>query len=361
MTLNQTTTAKTLVPLTMGQILDRAFRVYRQQFLLLLGIVAAFQAPMAIGQLIQGLVFNQFNQSFDATTAAPGQGFETMFALLLAGSLVGNLFTLVTAVLTQFGYAALALIIAHSYLGDPLPFAELVRLIRENFWQIVLAIIGIIVINIMITLFAIVVPILGWFTGWGILLFYSIAVIPLVTPVVVLEKRQAFDAFRRVWDLVRQRFWWVLAFGGVLFFMAGMLTAGPALLAAGGAQLLLSDGGQPSIWVNVVTTMVGLAVGVIFIPIQIAAMVIMYLDLRVRFEGFDLTVQAEKVDGTSVEIVGMLARVPAGFKPQFITRNEWLYFVGLNVGFLLFLAAVIGIMVLIFAAIANTLLGSGSF
>ena len=71
--------------------------------------------------------------------------------------------------------------------------------------------------------------------------------------------------------------------------------------------------------------------------------------------------QADKVDGTSDEIVGMLSQAPAGFNPQFITRSEWLNFGGLTLGFLLFLAVVVGGLVLIVSAIAATLVGSGGF
>ncbi|MCB0011496.1 MAG: hypothetical protein KDE34_06335, partial [Anaerolineales bacterium] len=85
----------------MGQILDRAFRVYRQQFLLLLGIVAAFQIPLAISQLIQSQITSQM---FSPTGR---NNIEAMAGLLTAGSMIGNAFTLLATVTTQFGYAAL--------------------------------------------------------------------------------------------------------------------------------------------------------------------------------------------------------------------------------------------------------------
>ncbi|MCB8962912.1 MAG: hypothetical protein H6651_21550 [Ardenticatenales bacterium] len=347
---------RTLKPLSMGQILDRAFRVYRQQFLLLLGIVAAFQIPLAISQLIQSQITSQM---FSPTGR---NNIEAMAGLLTAGSMIGNAFTLLATVTTQFGYAALALIVAHSYLGKPLPFGDLVKQMTESMWQILLAIVLIMVLSLLLMAYAFLIPILGWFTGLGLVFYVSVVMAPLVTPVIALEKQGALAALSRTWALTRRRFWWVLGFGTILFFMAGMLAAGPTALAIGGVQLLAGDGGPPTIVMSLVTTFVTLAVSVVFVPVQIAAMTIMYLDLRVRFEGFDLALQSAGSGGPADPVTMVLQEVPAGpTQTQLITRNELLNFAAITILLWILIALFFGALFLLIFWIISQLGPLGGF
>lgn len=351
-----TAAARRLKPLSMGQILDRAFRVYRQQFLLLLGIVAAFQIPLAISQLIQSQITSQM------FSPSGRNNIETMTGLLMAGSLAGNAFTLLATVTTQIGYAALALICAHCYLGRPLPFRALGRRMAESIWQLLLAIALIITLNILLMAYAIFIPILGWLTGLGMLFFASVVLAPLVTPVIALEKQSALAAFGRIWALTRRRFWWVLGFGTILFFMAGILAAGPTALAIGGVQLLASDGGPPTIVMSLITTFVTLAVSVIFVPVQIAAMTIMYLDLRVRYEGFDLMLQAVDSSAPADPVTTALQDVPAGApQTQLLTRHELFNFAALTIALWVLLALFFGALFLLIFWIVSQFGPAGGF
>jgi hypothetical protein len=63
-----------LRPMSIGDMLDAAFRLYRQHFLTIIGIVALLQAPMAMLQFLAQLPYMQALQRFTARppVLAPG-------------------------------------------------------------------------------------------------------------------------------------------------------------------------------------------------------------------------------------------------------------------------------------------------
>src|SRR5258706_5828718 len=93
-------------PLSFGEILDRSFRVYLDNFLLLFGISAVVLIPAAILLATGGIIGN---------TAA--SVLELLF-LLVAGPIM---------------HAALIIGVAEAYLGRPVSLAEAYRAVRPIF------------------------------------------------------------------------------------------------------------------------------------------------------------------------------------------------------------------------------------
>ncbi len=104
-------------------------------------------------------------------------------------------------------------------------------------------------------------------------------------PALMVEGLTAGDALRRSWRLVQNRWWRTWAFSFVLSLMQTVVVAGPAALATW-LVLLVSrfDFGM----VQVVRAAMDILLGTVFIPIQLIATALYYLDLRVRREGLDL-------------------------------------------------------------------------
>ena len=88
----------------------------------------------------------------------------------------------------------------------------------------------------------------------------------------------------------RLRFWWVLGYLVLLTVLTFVIIFGPAAVIGVVLGLVL---GEMSILVqSIVQQSATLVLTAVFLPIRIAAVTLMYFDLRIRFEGFDLVVLA---------------------------------------------------------------------
>jgi len=169
--------------------------------------------------------------------------------------------------------------------------------------------IGILILVVFV--YWVIVPCLGWFTGLGILAFLGAAISPMVAPVVVLEQSGPWsapsdgiferignyilrisNAVRRAWSLVRRRFWPVLGTIFVLYLFNLLIVNGPTAIVNVILASVTPSFGNTTLQL-VVTAIVQALVSIVFIliyyPLQMTAFTLIYFDLRVRTEGFDLT------------------------------------------------------------------------
>ena len=91
------TAVANLKPLSIGQLLDRAIRLYRNNFLLFVGIVTLSQIPASAFAVLLVLV---------TTNPAFIEAFSGQIYAIMAG-LVGFVAGIVSALITQIGTAAL--------------------------------------------------------------------------------------------------------------------------------------------------------------------------------------------------------------------------------------------------------------
>ncbi len=264
------TEAPLLRPLSVAEILDSTFTLYRRNFKELVSIAAIVQIPL-------GLVQAALMYFFYSSMSAAGQN-TAAFAGAIGGMLLIVLISMLGAMIV---YAALAVAISHHYLGEPISVS--------GAFNHVLPRLG----TLLLTWFVIVL-----LAGIG----YMLCVIPgiylyvlflFAWPVVVLEGRGVGDALSRSVFLVGGNWWRV--FGTML--LLGLITLVfyfaveviIALAVGAPAQFLQASGlvrfgplGQA------ISQLVGAVVGVLTVPAVTGALVILYYDLRVRREGFDL-------------------------------------------------------------------------
>lgn len=298
-----------LRPLGIGEIVDAAIKVYRDHAVTLLKLVALVVVPVQVVSALLGFAISTEAEgvvirpdgtpSIDGATIATAVGAGVLIAVL---GLIG----------TQLATGASMKAVSDAYLG------------REPAWgaslEFALGKLG--------SLLWIQVLIFGAFLGMGIavavlvfvsalapvLLFVSIPVAfgavlvgiglyvawSLAVPALLLEDLRGTSALGRSYRLVRGRFWpvvgvfalaWIIAFlvqsvVGVVFGLIPGLAVGGGILggaegASGGA--LLSDIVTGSLAQTLVT------------PFTAAVIAIVYFDLRVRREGFDLDLLAQGV------------------------------------------------------------------
>ncbi|MCB0033667.1 MAG: hypothetical protein KDE51_06605, partial [Anaerolineales bacterium] len=196
-----------LTPLSAGQMLDRAFRLYRRHFLLLVSVFAPIQIVSSLLLL-----------------------FQTVDSVAVA-SMASIFGSLVSSVLAFFGTAALAIAVLHIQSGEKLTVGEVYRLTREKIGPLLIALIASIAAGIALGIWWFAGIIVGWISGMGMLLFFSTCVTPLLVTIVVAEDIDGFKALRRAWDLTRRRFWPTFGYALLVTILAQIIVVGPILVA----------------------------------------------------------------------------------------------------------------------------------
>lgn len=293
-----------LHPLTFGEVLDGSFRLLRLNLVPILRLTAAVVVPVQLlasylqrDQLSVGIT-GVLNDPLLAEAVLRGQS---------PGGVVGaSLVSLLTAgVVVPVLAGALALIGVSTMLGRPVGAAEA----ATTAWRRAGALIGAWWLHVLLlavpALPALLLGLLvaGTAAGPGAAAALLLVAAPLgalgvlaampfllpVTPAVVTEGIGPVDAVRRSARLVRRRYWPVLGalLGTSLVFLivAGLLSALPSGLGTG-------VGGDFA-WVLVAAGSV--VSQCLVIPLTALAAALIYLDLRMRVEGLDLSLRAQRI------------------------------------------------------------------
>lgn len=328
-------TGPQLRPLGLGQLLDQAIRLYRRNFLKFIGIIAIVQIPLTLLQMVSALLtVGGMSAPFDSDSNIPTDLAEILGFVGLGGTI---LVAIVTFVLVQgVATAALTRAIAGSYLGESVGMLEAYRKIGRSWVSLIGALLltGLIAIGLLIWT---LVPCIGWLTGLGMLVFLSLVITPLIAPIIVLEKQAATEAVRRAWDLARRRFWWVLGFVLILVLFGQLIITIPVVLITYLFQFIVGGGpfamSTTETMIQTVTQSLSqLGLSVIYLPLQLTAITLMYFDLRIRTEGFDLAVLAGSVSGVQTDVDTVTVEAPQPEKGNLITWNEMGYFALIEIG-----------------------------
>jgi hypothetical protein len=116
-------------------------------------------------------------------------------------------------------------------------------------------------------------------------------------PAVVIEGQSVFGALRRSQELVRNQWWRCFGTYVLLSLVTGAVTYAVALPI--GILTMLPFAERSPALAQALNQGIGMAVQVFAQPIQVIGVVLLYYDLRVRKEGFDLELLARSL-GTTV-------------------------------------------------------------
>lgn len=307
--MNETTpvfSTPTIRPMTLGEILDKAIRLYRQNFLKFIGIYAIPYIPLVLVQMVISVIYTSsvlqpaFLENSDPT-AAMGMGIATIIGAVLF--IVAN-FVLVSG----FATAALTHAVANNYMDKPIGILDSYKAIVSSVWKLLAALLLSTILLFIIILWT-MVPIVGWLSGPGIFMFLALIVIPLIAPIASLEKLGVGSTLRRAWDMGRSRFWWLIGYSIVLTLLGQLIVTGPVYLLSAILQSLFSSLTTISFEMQsaintLITNLLTLSLGLLYGPLQLTMMTVVYFDLRARNEGLDLALQlASSADGQSEAMV----------------------------------------------------------
>jgi len=272
-----------LHPMGVGEILDGALTMYRRHFGLFAKVgVVAMWLPTAI------LIYVQL-----------AGGTEQHFFLAAVAWVIGQFAGL-------FLTAAAIRIISDSYLGRTAELGEALSLGASKIWPLLVVGLGKFIIMFLMALVLIVLggvmtPALAVSGGGAAVIFLFLAFLggcwlilfvvcgyAVTTPVVVLESLSgSFDAFGRSWDLTRSFKFKIFSIWFVAFLMIYLPIF--ALAALGGWFSLTFP------LIGHVIQIVSAALPIVMYPIFSCILTLIYYDLRVRREAFDLQILGQQL------------------------------------------------------------------
>jgi len=313
-----------LRPLTLGELLDRSFSLYRHHFWLFVGIMAL---PSVIA-LAFGLLVALFNPQPGSpeSVAADVDPAEILGAVVwFGGAMIGMLVVYFVAYAVALGATTVA--VSQLYMGQPSSIREAYAPLRGRVGRLALLLvlvslrfIGVFLLMMfaigfsagvgaagfpLLAAFAAFVGVVGSALLWvWTMLRYAVSV-----PAAVLEDETAADAIRRSIALTRGsllRVFALLAFTLVITYAVLAVFQGPFMVAGAMAG---PDSGT-FFWMNLLGTITGAVGGAFTAPLMIVAFAVLYYDLRVRNEGLDLQLMLAGLDARGGDVPSPPAFVP---------------------------------------------------
>jgi hypothetical protein len=313
-----------LAPLGAGDLIDRAVRLYRRHFMTLIRIAAPPVVISAIGSVLLTIS--------NRSTAAQLTGVEVLmllFGLLLwGGGLLLNVIVM--------GGAARNLI-THLLWNEPFSARTTYRNVRARFWgllgaSVIVAIWIFIAFIVSILVWALVVQlfIFGRYSGayvntwfalalvviWVVavtflallLFFLMVKFIAYVPQVMMIEGRGVFDSVGRSFALARGNlrrlmamflFYWFATWSALMILIIPLLWYGYLQ----GVNISPAKAISWPMWYAVGYSVITQASAILLAPVWMLGLSLMYVDERVRQEGYDVELIASR----------QLGAVPGGY------------------------------------------------
>jgi hypothetical protein len=309
----------TLRPMTTGELLDRSFSLYRNNFLLFAGIALL---PPVLNLMLTAVRTSLFQKP---AMAVGGNG-QIQFAPASYGPLAVVLF-LVYLLGFVLSSGATVHAVSTVYLGKRAGIGESYRAIQSAFGRLIglFFLILLIFVGFGIGIVAVIVLLAGAFVaathsqGVAVILVFVTTVLAAVlfihlyacmslsTAACVVEKTGAADSLRRSFRLskgARGRIWLIMLLFSTL---AGTFSLSVAIPG----QMILARSGP--VWIaNVTASVLQFMVSALIGPVLTVSLVLAYYDQRVRKEAFDLQHMMESIGAAPAEPLHFTAPPPIG-------------------------------------------------
>jgi hypothetical protein len=263
-----------LRPLGIGEILDAGIKIYRNKFATMLKAVAVVIVPVQVLNVLITLSLPDTSTTAGINTTSSDSEWAGVAALLLI--------FVINVVSSALAEAACLKAVSDTYLGTETDWRESLRFgfrrLGSLLWLTLIH--GVIVL---LGFAACVVPGVWLYVAW------SVAV-----PVLLIEGTRGFGALRRSFNLVRRR-WWPTA--GILLLANLLATAVAAGIGLVALPLLFAGRDNEFVY-DLANGTFGAVASILTIPFVAAVVAVIYFDLRVRKEGFDLQLLAERLGVT---------------------------------------------------------------
>ncbi|MFV0387718.1 MAG: hypothetical protein ACK5NT_03095 [Pyrinomonadaceae bacterium] len=309
-----------IAPLGAGDLVDRAIRFYRENFWTFVFIASP---PVLIG-LVALLGWTMLARNlFNVNAQSPDEEIGYRIFLYI-GSIVIYLIQIV-ATLTVMG-GACRNFVRHLLYGEPIGFRATYKSVRNRFWGLISAssiltsifgFIGVVVFYLVLiavaimvmlaayvleshiwlaSLVSILVSLIAFAVGW-ILYFLVISRFIYVPQVMLVEGQGVFSAISRSVTLAGNNVWRVSVL--VLFTTVATWSALAILyLPIGwiawvrGIPLVQFQGDFVPIWFQIAGSIISQVSIILLVPVWMIGLSLLYIDDRVRREGYDIELMA---------------------------------------------------------------------
>lgn len=318
--------------LTLGELFDESFRIYRRDLLTLIALTALVIVPSTILSVLITLPLQQNLAAFAGPGAVPGavppeQFFTNVFSsALYSAALTGSLGLLYGIVFVPLMQGALTHAVTRRYLDQPVSIGDsiggalrraLPLIVAKLLPSLAIGAVGLLFFGVFVAFFGTLVGnpfsdtafqnepsgaafVLGFLllsVGSIVFLvlyaFVSVRIL-FTSQAVIAENKGPIEAIKRSWNLT-QGYWW-RTFGIFLLIglLAALITSVPsAIFGTIYGAVALGPGGAPDfVQQQVFNSIINAVSTVLITPFSLIAYTLMYYDLRIRKEGFDLEHQA---------------------------------------------------------------------
>ncbi|HEX9529896.1 MAG TPA: hypothetical protein VF954_02070 [Acidimicrobiales bacterium] len=287
--------------MTVSDLLDGAFKLYKANFGSILVVDLVFVAPFQLAA-----AFAQRNtfggQSFLRVFSSPST-LSAQRGSSPGSTIARGVVLLLDLLLVPFVAGAISRIVGASYLGQEISAGPALRATARRWLSLLAAwvmihlmelgglVMGLLFVGVAVAfsgpgrVIGVLVAV-GAFLVSGPVALAVMALSVMVAPAIVAEDLGPIRGIRRSWRLVRRRFWPVLGTALLAGFMASILGsvigAGPQIAAFGiGLK-----------WGWIILGAGSVVVSALTLPIVAITATLLYFDARIRTEGFDLQVLA---------------------------------------------------------------------
>ena len=309
-----------LVPLGAGDLIDRAVRLYRRHLFTLMRIAAPPVVVSASGSVLWTIGLREIFTAPDTTTVL-------LYVLLLfAGAglfIAGHIFSLIV-----MGGASRNLV-AHLLWGEPVLARTTYAAVRSRFWSLLGATIlvvmwlgmamsassfvGYFVAILMVIIFAFLaeaVPVvlivifvtivgLAAIAGSLVIFFYLAGKVAYVPQVLLVEGKGVFESISRSFSLARGNLRRLMA---MTFFIAFATYSALMILVIPLSWYGYLNGVNPAfwnsthwpVWYAIAYSVLEPLSSILLAPVWMLGMSLLYVDERVRHEGYDIELMASQ-------------------------------------------------------------------
>ena len=265
---------KVLRPLTFGDLFDEAIDLYRNNFMLLAGIAGLVYIPLAgLGALITWPLFQALGNLSGGSSAL--NPLQSLTLQLPFWGLFG-VFVIIGGILQIMSLAATTWAVSSCYLGSRPTIISSYKAVLSRIIPLICAVL-LTYLMLAVGFVLCVIP--------GIIVLILTA---FVSEVLILENKGCVESIKRSFVLAKSSWGRILLVGVISVLLMWVVS----LLISLPFQVLTMGVAQQTSLAMAMSTIVRGITSAIVMPIIAVAFVLLYYDVRVRLEGFDVEMLA---------------------------------------------------------------------